>query len=175
MLAIHYCGGQDMELRGGLGRYKICCLYPHTTAEHNVRSSRLQREPVCKPARHTLPTHSRLTKTDLTTDINTTLYPQANLPMKTDLTTDFDTTLYPHTNLLTKTDLTTDFDTTLYPQTNLLMKKDLTTDFDVTLYPQTNLLMKTDLTTDNTTPYPQTKRLKKTDLAADFNAISQMD
>lgn len=28
MLAIHYCGRQAMELWGGLGHYKICCLYP---------------------------------------------------------------------------------------------------------------------------------------------------
>ena len=27
MQTIHYCGGQGMELRGGLGRYKICCVH----------------------------------------------------------------------------------------------------------------------------------------------------
>ena len=84
---------------GRTGTLQDMLLVPHTTAEHSVRSSRLQRGPVCKPVRHTIPTHNRLTKTDLTTDFNTTLYPQTNLLLKTDMTTDFNTTLYSQTNL----------------------------------------------------------------------------
>ena len=137
-LCIPICNDADHSLLwragdgapGRTGTLQDMLRAPHTTAEHNVRSGRLQRGPVCKPATHTFPTHSRLTKTDLTTDINTTVYPQTNLLVKTDLTTDFDTTLYPQTNLLTKTDLTADFNTTPYPQTKRLKKTDLATDFN---------------------------------------------